>query len=523
MKQFVILLFLFGMYLTTSAQEISLEKTNPVSKDDKKGYIQAIEVNDEAGEIYVIYRINDKKKSVTFHTYTFDLDFNLIGDEVEKYAYEKVPKEKQPKSYEGDYFEIQGLHVEPTMMYATVLKRKVTKYRWSWWYLDYVINTKVEGKLKIKSEDEKKYHYYAHVDFAREGTAMILGGKKDKATKDAFAHQKNFEVMKFNLELEKLGGDQITFENPHELVQEYHVHGDNDYGMEWVLVFAPYKAKNYTGPKVWKETAQEYTVVRVSPEAKVLERFTFTSPNSIWRIDQIYKSKEGKLMMFGPSNDNSKDYFQNRMLYADKKFKNFQLASFRDGQTEFISVTHIDAFEEKLKKSPNGKKGTAYKGKKFKANKMFFAPNGDLFITGQQYNPKDGKYQDINIFHFDNKGELKAQYAMDKKYATMELDNQMFEFTADKKYAYWIFFDVVGTQPVQEGDVAIQKPLVMPKVGKLNIETGEFEGYLEAGEGDYYVHPFVLNYLKYQSNNSVNFLGEDKKGKVLWFARMPLQ
>ncbi|MCT4624187.1 MAG: hypothetical protein N4A46_11235 [Schleiferiaceae bacterium] len=351
---------------------------------------------------------------------------------------------------------------------------------------------------------------------------MILGGEKQAATKDPYSHQKNFEVMKYNIKLEKLGGDKITFDHPHELVQEYHVYGDNEYGMDWVLVFAPFKAKNNTGPKVHASDATKYTLVRVSPTAKVVEKFTFNSPNSIWRIDQIYKSKEGRLVMFGPSNENTKDYFQNRMLYADKKFKNFQVGSFRDGQSEFISVTHIDEFEEKMKNAPDGKKGTAYKGKKFKANKMFYAPNGDLFVTGQQYNPKDGKYQDINIFHFDKQGTLKAQYAMNKKYATLTLDEQMFRFSEDKKYAYWIYFDVVGEQPVKEGDLVINKPLVMPKVGKLNMSSGEFEGYLEAGEGDFYCHPFVLNFLEYTSTGSINFMGEDKKGKELWFARLPI-
>jgi hypothetical protein len=59
-------------------------------------------------------------------------------------------------------------------------------------------------------------------------------------------------------------------------------------------------------------------------------------------------------------------------------------------------------------------------------------------------------------------------------------------------------------------------------VGKLNLSSGEFEGYIEAGNGDFYCHPFVLNYLEYLSDGSINFLGEDKKGKELWFARLPI-
>ena len=522
MKKYIVLFVILGMSLGVQSQEVTLQKTNPVSKDDKQGYIQTIDVNEADQEIHVIYRINDKKKSVTFHTYTFDFDFNLKGDEIEKFDYEKVPKDKQPKKYEGDEFEVVGLHVEGTLMGKVVLKKKVTKYRWSWWQLAYTINTKIEGKLKVKSENDKKFFYYSHVGFGREGTAMILGGEMQKATTDAFARYKNFEVMKYNVELEKLGGDKFSFDHPHELVQQYQVHGDNDYGMEWVLVFAPFKPKNYTGPKVHKETATEYTVVRVSPEAKVLERFTFESPNSIWRIDQIYKSQNGKLLMFGPSNENTKDYYQGR-IYADKKFKSYQMGLFSNGKAEYISVTTIDEFSEKMKTAPDGKKGTAYKGKKFKANAASFAPNGDVIVTGQQFNPNDGKYQDINIFHFDNKGVLKSQYAMNKKYATLALDDQMFEYTADGKYAYWIYFDVTGEQQVKEGDLTIMKPLITPKVGKLNLESGEFEGYIEVGDGDYYCHPYVLNYLIFENQDVINFLGEDKKGKELWFARMPIK
>ncbi|MCZ8214756.1 MAG: hypothetical protein O9262_00880, partial [Cyclobacteriaceae bacterium] len=57
---------------------------------------------------------------------------------------------------------------------------------------------------------------------------------------------------------------------------------------------------------------------------------------------------------------------------------------------------------------------------------------------------------------------------------------------------------------------------------KINLATGTFDKYTEYGKGDNFVHYNTLNYLKFTNTNQVSFLGENKKGSVLWFVRVNL-
>jgi hypothetical protein len=126
------------------------------------------------------------------------------------------------------------------------------------------------------------------------------------------------------------------------------------------------------------------------------------------------------------------------------------------------------------------------------------------------------------MFHFDSKGQLISQYSMNKKKAATSADYQFFEFSNDGKSLYWSFLDNVDTKMVKELDLVVDKPLGVPKMAKINLAAGTFDKYSEYGNGDNFAHYYVLNYLKFTNTNQVNFLGENKKGSALWFARVNL-
>ena len=76
---------------------------------------------------------------------------------------------------------------------------------------------------------------------------------------------------------------------------------------------------------------------------------------------------------------------------------------------------------------------------------------------------------------------------------------------------------------MKELDFTIEKPLAQPKLAKIDLGAGTFVKYSEFGAGDNFAHyGGVLNYLKFANTNQVNFLGENKKGSKLWFARVNL-
>jgi hypothetical protein len=111
---------------------------------------------------------------------------------------------------------------------------------------------------------------------------------------------------------------------------------------------------------------------------------------------------------------------------------------------------------------------------------------------------------------------------MNKKAKALEPDYQFFEFSSDNKTLYWTYFDNVGTRNVRELDVVLEKPLGVPKMAKIDLPTGAFAKYSEFGNGDNFVHYNTLNYLKFPDTRQVSYLGENKKGSVLWFVRVNL-
>lgn len=530
----LILPFLLILALTVQAQTVDIEKTYAVSKDAMKGFIHSVESDDAKKQITFVYRVRAKRNQAKFISYVFDYDFNLVNQSEEIIDMEKeLPARYRPRKYRGEKFEVEGLYVEPNLMGTLVLKRKLTKFAWNWFTMNYGLFTTVEGKLKAKTDDDKKLFYHAHVEDMNNGTAMILAGEKGSVKGGAYNHMMNYHFLKYDIDLNKLADVTVNFEVPQALVATYGFPQEEDaVKTDMIAVFATFKEKRYAGPKIWGNDATEYTYVRVSYDGKLLDKITFTSPNSIWRIDDFVVSKDAGVYFYGPSNDEKDDYYHNSLDYADDKHKwpRFQLAKVDKGKVEFVSSTAMDDFKAKLKNQPDGKKGDPYSGRRVTFTEVMVSPTKEIILAGQNYGMnRNGKgqvigraYQDLIMFHFDSKGNLLSQFTLNKKKEATGPDSQLFEFSSDGKTLYWTYFDVVDTKPVKELDFVLDKPLAVPKIGKINLATGTFEKYSEYGKGDYFAHYAVLNYLKVTNTNQICYLGENKKGGELWFVRLNL-
>jgi hypothetical protein len=531
MKYLILPLLLIAF--VAQSQTLDVEKTFDVSKDAQKGFIQMIENDEAKQQLNVIYRVRAKRNTAKFIAYTFDYNFNLVNQTEEVIDMEKeLPARYRPKRYKGETYEVEGLYVEPNMMGTLVLKRKMTRFAWNWFTNRYGYTVAVEGKLKAKTDDDKKLFYHNHIEDNNDGTAMILAG--EKATKDGpLNHMMNFHILKYDINLTKLADVSLNFETPQSLVATWSFLNDDERQTDYVAVFATTKVKNFVGgKKLWGEDPTEYTYVRVSYDGKLIDRIKFNSPNSIWRIDEFMKTEDGSVYFYGPSNDEKGEYYLNRAEVSSEKTKwpRFQLAKITSGKTEFITSTTMDEFKSKLKAQPDGKKGDPYNGRRVVFNYANVSPTGEVILAGQNYGmDKNAKgqvvgraYEDLVMFHFDNKGTLISEYTMNKKKASTSPDFQFFEFSSDGKSLYWSFFDNIDTKAVKELDVVIEKPLPMPKMAKINLASGTFDKYTEFGKGDNFVHYNTLNYLRFTNTNQVNYLGENKKGSALWFCRVNL-
>lgn len=529
----ICLLLFFGI---SNAQTVVLEKSIPISKEAEKGYIAKIDTDDSKQEIHVIYRVRAKGNQVRFITYTFDYNFNLKGTNEEVIDLEKdLPEKYRPSKYRKDKPETytqEGLSVEASLTGTLVLKRKVTTFTWKWALNNYDASTEVTGKLKASTDDDKKLFYHGHIENDNDGTAMILTGEKGNL-KSPFQHTMSFHLTKYDINLKKLADVSINFDTPQAVAAVYGYPESADAEKQgMIVVFAPFKEKRYAGPKIWSSTTNDYTLVHVSYDGNLKDRITFKSPNSVWRIDDFVIAADGSIYLYGPSNDGTEDYFYNRLAVSDEneKWPNFQLAKIANGKTQFVSSTSMADFKAKLKAQPDGKKGDPFSGRRMVVTASMVTPDQQLILSGQNYayvrNAKaqivGRAYSDLIMFQFDQQGKLLSQYSMNKKEAATAPDNQFFEFSPDGKTMYWSFFDNVGSRDVRELDVIVSKPLGMPKLGTINLTNGKFEKYNEYGNGENFVHYGHLNYLRHEGNMQVTYMGENKKGNALWFARVQL-
>jgi hypothetical protein len=526
--------FLF-LAIGAKAQTVDLEKTFEVSKDAMKGFIHTIQNDESKEQLNVVYRVRAKKDQAKFITYTFDYNFNLVNQGEEVISFEKeLPAKYKPKKYRGEDYSVEGLFVEPNIFGNLVLKRKVTTFSWNWLQLAYTLNTSVEGKLKAKTDDDKKLFYHDHIEDVNSGTALILAGEKGKPKDGPYNHMMNFHFLKYDVNLNKLADVPLNFETPQAVVTTYGLPADEDATKtDMIVVFATFKEKRYMGPKIWGKDATEYTYVRVSYDGKLLDKATFNVKNSIWKIDDFVFGKDGSVYFFGPSNDETDDFYHLSYDYKDekKKWPRFQLAKFQNGKVQFVTSTSMEDFKTKLKPQPDGKKGDPYTGRKIKFTEAVISPANEVILAGQNFGfARNGKgqvvgkeFEDLVMFHFDANGNLISQYTMNKKKASTTPDAQNFEFGSDGKTLYWTYFDVVDTKMVKELSFVVDKPLGVPKMGKINLSTGTFDKYTEYGKGENFAHyGGILNYLKFSNTNQVNFLGENKKGSALWFVRVNL-
>ena len=532
------LIGLLCMSLFAGAQSVQLERSVPVSKDAEKGFIAKVDTDDSKKEIYVIYRVRAKANQVRYITYTLDYDFNLKGTSEETIDLEKgLPEKYRPKKYRRDKsesFTQEGLAVEGSLTGALVVKRKVTTYSWNWFLNNYDFSTSIEGKLKATTDDDKKLFYHAHIENDNDGTAMILTGEKGNL-KNPFQHMTNFHFVKYDINLTKLEDLTLNFDSPQAVVAAYgypEAADEDKRGM--IVVFAPFKEKRYAGAKInWSESTNDYTFVHVGYDGKLKDRISVKSPNSIWRIDDFVMADDGSVYFYGPAGAGTDDYFHSRLDISaeNEKWPNFQLGKVSGGKLQFVSNTSMGDFKSKLKAQPDGKKGDPYTGRRIVITKTMVTPQQELILAGQNFSPaRNAKgqvvgraHEDLVMFHFDAKGSLVSQYSMNKKEASTAPDNQFFEFSPDGKTMFWSFFDNVGTKEVRELNLIAEKPLGAPKLGTINLATGTFEKYSEFGNGENFVHFGHLNYLRDPSGQLVTYMGENKKGSALWFARVSLK
>ncbi len=561
-------------WLNGSAQKLEAEKTHLLAKDAKKGYLASFNY-DEMTKDYTLIFVREKNKKSVYVTYKYDYDFNKLDEKEEmltdleastKFDFMEYTEEpwRAPTVLRVD---ADGFH----QMQVALKKGKIsrhwvpahsetigyTTYFWpGYWKYNFDVEEKLKPKIEVDLDldprmpqglqnmarkaaqkiqlvnyvsDEPNFKVNTSgmmkdLAFKGKGTMSRMGKDKDyqKATgnimllgKQEWTVKKDFfrRYVALNIGVENLdvlNKSLIEFSHYYTVIKTA-VMPDKSI----VAVFAPSGLYKSSAPN---PNTREFEYVRVDKEANILDRFKFESPSSFWNITDINLTDDGTVYLYGEASSEKKDKYYDKLL-TTSKFNNFQLMKVKDGKMDYITSTSMDEFASKLKLPGNMKKVDSYEGKKFEVGPMTLASNGDVFISGQE---KDGdKYGNINLFQFDAKGNLKAQYGYKLEETGKEATSQStihIEFeNPDAKTLTWIVYEMNGSTD--------SKILLYPRVALINLENSTVSDFQQYGldkKEAYYVdntNPIVL----IDNGTKAVFFGADKKDKNLWFSRVSLE
>lgn len=562
------------------AQKLALEKTQDVSGKAKRGFLDDVRVDEAANRLDLTFVTKSTNRKVKFETYHFDTRFNFKGVDESEQPVEKV------KRYKGDMYSVPGVTVEPNMMGTLVLRRKQAHYTWDWFWGGYNKKVEILEKVKPRGDNGSFYQYSAHAEYDQTGNVVVITSSKDKLGKgsDPMRMYKEYHILKFDKDLNLVSDTPLQFDTPQFVVEASKLdpQGDRDEDADdsadpeydLGVVFAPV---NVGGKKLSDPKATNYTYVRLGADTKQKERVSFSSPNSVWVVNGMATFADGSVAVFGPSNDKQDDYFNEAMpaqianaavrepLEEKFKAKNFQLLSIKGGQVAFVTSTPVDDFEKKLQTPPSQKRTPEYTGKRFKVTGGTVLPNGDLLISGQSFTFQRGgalgigkpqtvssggglvgglaglagkggtsmgtsatlkDYKDIMMFHFDGRGQLRAQYGVrrqeNNKYSEQNPNTQKTYLGQDGRSVYWMIGEISGLRAQSGMESGTLKVLYYPAVAKIDLAGAKLTDFTKFGQEQFFLNNSWPE-LPLGGRQHIVYFGENKSGKTMWFGQMPLE
>jgi hypothetical protein len=530
-KLYIIIMAVFISCYSTNAQKLELEKTYEITGKSKRGYLGKVEY-DAAAKVYsLIYVTKSTERKVKFETYRFDKDFNFLDKKADELDVDRAKLSFSWFNFRGDSYVIETISVSGNFTGTLVLKKKRITYYYDWFFGGY--NKKVEllEKIKPKNDEGNQYFYHTHVEDEVTGDILIVAGLKEKGNPGK--SQKEFVLLKFNKDFDKVKETNLKFDFLQNLavtrsIPKVYEGDDENIGIGGLmLIFAPMGG---SGMKDANPNKNAYTYVKVNENGEIIDRVGFDSPATYWKIDEIVAvGGENTVYVFGPAAEGKDKYYNASTSIT--KFKAIQLLKIKDGKMVFITSANLDEIESKIKTPPNQKKAPSYEGKKFDIKGYKLGSSDDFFIYGQNFDQGDKglKYRDVIGFQFDSKGVLKSQYGVDTKETNATaLANgapQFLQEGSNRKDMYWILTEIDGVKETDaKSDHATIRLLLYPRVAKIDQAAGTVGDFVTLGKVD--KKTFYLDnrfpYLPVDEGNSLVFFGNDKSGKVLWFGKLKL-
>jgi hypothetical protein len=569
----------------TSAQEIKLSKesTSTPPKFSRSSYLGNITYNDDGTT--TLHYVEKQPFNISFKNYTYDPDFNLVKDEIDNFSIvDQIKAEWKEKfswfRYEGDEYTVEGISVDPTWGGKLIARKKVTTWKYSPVFGGYYPSVKTMKAEKLSGADNNRiYLYHRAEDYSKGNLVLLVGNKSEKGSKIKNLHTRNFQLMTISKDMEINYGEEIKFDyavciNYAKIIDEPGLEesnvddpiGDLSRG-DLAIVFSPMKAMLTS--KMTNEDPSVHTLLIIGADGKIKSKLDIKAPSSGWWIEDIVKFGNDEIVAYGPSKDdkyintlkptNSPATF--RQSTSDTKWKVFQVMKLnKDFELTYIKATDLDLFKDRLVTPPSQKRSPSYIGKRFDKRQVMMTPAGELLITGQKYvwkkvpekdergndvKDREGNtvytkiksYGDLLMFHFDNGGNLKSQYGIrrDKmnKYSRGIITPTDLYLGKDGSTVYWVYGEIKGFRKGftmgligYTATISKKKLLYYPTVAKVDLSKGRISDFKPLGQDEkgkqlYFTNPEFPQL--YVPGSHLTFIGEDKAGKKIWFARLDLE
>lgn len=533
MKKIKIISILTFLSISGFSQQLK-EVNKTLSAQSSKGLLDDSYI-DNNGNINMIYRAKTDKKSdeLKLENYVFDSDLNFKSTETETKQKEK--KENITTTYV--FATVGGGNSFNVMSMKLNLNKEVWERSWDYKKQKYVFEKRISKELVKPKNSEGAYKGYASYPDDNSDVTFIIASAENEKDEDNIKYLGL--VMSTSLEMKEI---EFPLKGNYSLVYCGELESGNIF-----TIFAPHKGT--TNPN-------SYVYIEVTKKGEIIHNNTFNAPSVAMAV-MDFKESNGDLYFIAASINkaeaynsvfanyapiNNPDYIgsANALMakYENKiykqEFENIHLLKFEKGRLTIAGTSLVSGFKSMVKTPPSQKKSTPYVGKKINIQNFVIAPNGDCFIAGQLEDREMDNgvyimhYTDIVCLHFDNKGSLKAQYAVEKvnndSKSEVFSNVQNFFFSNDGKTVYWELLEVVGSKGYTSFmDAYYGRPTFIrnyyPRIAKIDLQNATISNFNNMGENGKYRLYRNYSYIYNEATKTRYYIGHDEDYKALWLGK----
>ncbi len=413
-----------------------LEKDYEISRKAKKGYLGGVEAKDN-GNFEMVYFLPSSKRKVKIEAYTFDKDANLTNTMKDEWDVERVKKKWKFFNFKGDEYVTTAAAVSANLTGKMMFKKREIKAKYNWLVGDYVKRVKLLDRQKLTNENGEEYLFNGAYEVERDSAIYVMGYPYLKG-----GTYTSMDLLKISNEgaVQKL--QSVTTGSAMRPIFSKPLLDDNsrdvsndDFPRDWILILAPTKSLG----KANAGNPNQLMYMRISPEGKIKENFSFSTPDSGYRILNAYE-KNGAVVLYGlgikkegkfadeilgqtvsPTSMDDEEKAAassggSGMLGGlgkmagvltgkedlspsqasidngldEKKYDDFIIAKIQNGNASFTKATPMPELNQKAVAGADMKKALEFDGKKFVTNNFQILKDGSMILCVQDYKPNGG-------------------------------------------------------------------------------------------------------------------------------------